>query len=60
MHPQELFKTLEDRKTEIEWARKDKTTPTLPKNIKYPKSSLDRKSMTTRTALYAFLHDLKP
>jgi hypothetical protein len=59
MHPRELFKTLEDMKTEIMWARNDTTTPSI-KNVHYPKSSLNKKSMTHRTALWVFIKALRP
>mgnify|MGYP000060622127 CR=1 FL=1 len=42
----------------IRWAKSP--TPKLPKKIKYPKPSYDKESMTFRTAMYAFIRQLRP
>ncbi len=74
-HPQTLFKRQVDQESEfalatglsetITFKKKNQvfkyisTTPKI-ENVHYPKSSLDKKRMTHRTALYAFLTALKP
>ncbi len=74
-HPQTIFKKQVDEEAEqylihgheevIKFKRKKQLMKYIdpsPKidNVHYPKSSLDRKSMTVKTALYAFLRELRP
>lgn len=74
-HPQTVFKKQVDEEAEqylatgheevIKFERKKqvmKYIDPIPKidNVHYPKSSLDKKKQTHRTALYAFLTSLKP
>jgi hypothetical protein len=75
IHPHEITKYLADKRAECLLSSGDeevlkfrnkkqvmKYIDPSPKidNVSYPKSSLDKKSMTVRTALYAFLRELRP
>jgi hypothetical protein len=53
-----VIKDRVNQEADLEWAQSP--TPALPKNISYPKPNLDKKSMTYKTAMYAFLKELKP
>jgi len=56
-HVKTIIQERVNREADAEWGR----TPSheIPKDIKYPARSLPD-NMTTRTALYAFLKELKP
>lgn len=54
---EKVIKERVNKEAEAEWGLEKQE---LPKDISYPKSSLDKKTMTGRTALWAFIKALKP